>query len=415
MDDAVAHRFLQLKLSVAGGEPIRWVAGQNAILFIGDVQGFRSVWRIGVDRTARRIVAGPLPVTTSIEASNFNITADGRRLAFGASRRAARLWSYALDAAGHLQEGTGTALTAEAVHTEAPDISRDGEHLLFTLARPASRQRRELVTRDMSTGEVQTRRVLDDDRGVMLFPRWNSDGTRLSYTLVTRTSSRTAQQQIFLFDPAANRQWPLTSPSTVDELEHATGWTPDDRFLISSSRRYKPGHTAIAILRVSDAPSAERSARVITTTAIGTLNQPSISPDGQWVVFRLGGVPGAPRSRLAIVSADGGDPAAWTSLTGADFNADKPRWSADGGAIYFTSDNGGLINLWSIPFDLARGRASGAPRRETSFTGPAAQLLPDIRVLEIGLAGSRVVLPIIRQTGGVWISEHRPSLNSPAR
>lgn len=194
VDAAVAHRFLQLKLSVEGSEPIRWVAGENAIFFIGNVQGFRRVWRIGVDRNARRIVTGPLPMTTSIEATNFSITGDGRRLAFGASRRAARLWSYALDAAGRLQENTRTALTAEAVHTEAPDISRDGARLVFTLARPASHQQRELVTRDMSTGQEQSRRVLDDDRGVMLFPRWSSDGTRLSYTLVTRTSATTAQQ-----------------------------------------------------------------------------------------------------------------------------------------------------------------------------------------------------------------------------
>ena len=93
---------------------------------------------------------------------------------------------------------------------------------------------------------------------------------------------------------------------------------------------------------------------------------------------------------------------------GDDFNADKPRWSADGSAIYFTSDNGGLINLWSIPFDRARGRPSGAPRRETAFTGPAAQLLPDIRALEVGLGRNRVVLPVVEQTGGVWISERRP-------
>ncbi len=200
-------------------------------------------------------------MTTSIEASNFSITGDGRRLAFSASRRAARLWSYALDAAGKLQENTRTALTAEAVHTEAPDISRDGERLVFTLARPASHQQRELVTREMSTGQEQTRRVLDDDRGVMLFPRWSSEGTRLSYTLVTRTSATTAQQQIVLRDLATNRESPLTSPVTVDALEQAAGWTPDDRFLISTSQRYKPGHTAIAMLSVSDAPSAERSAR----------------------------------------------------------------------------------------------------------------------------------------------------------
>ena len=103
----------------------------------------------------------------------------------------------------------------------------------------------------------------------------------------------------------------------------------------------------------------------------------------------------------------------WAAITAIGASATlqmmgRQSWSADGSAIYFTSDNGGLINLWSISFDRARGRPSGAPRRETAFTGPAAQLLPDIRALEVGLGRNRVVLPVVEQTGGVWISERRP-------
>jgi Tol biopolymer transport system component len=412
VDEGVGRRFLQTKLSVAGGEPTRWVARQNAIFFVGDVQGFRSVWRVDVDRKNRRILAGPYPVTTSIEATTFSITGDGRRLTFGASRRAARLWSYPIDAAGNLQEAARTPLTAEAVHAEAPSLSSDGERLLYRLGRPASRQQRELITRNLSTGHEQTQRVLDEDRGVLLFPRWSTDGKQLSYTRVTRTSSTTAEQQVIVFDPATNLESPLTSPVTlaggerVDLLEHATGWSPDDRFVISSSPRYKPGFTAIVMLRVADAPSADKSAQIITATPTGTLSQSSMSPDGQWVIFRVNGIPGARTARVAIVSVRGGEPADWTVLTGDDFSADKPRWSADGGTIFFTSDNGGVINLWSIPFDRIRGRPSGAPRRQTAFTGPALQLLPDIRALEIGLARNRIVLPLVEQSGGIWISEH---------
>ena len=383
---------------MAGDEAIRWVPREKAIFFIGDVHGFRSVWQIGVDRDARRIIDGPRPVTSSLEATSFSITGDGGRLAFGESQRAARLWSYALDSAGNLQEGSRRPLTAKALHAVAPNLSRDGSRLVFTRARPASRQQRELVTLEMSTGEEEIRQVLDEDHGVILFPRWSSDGKRLSYTRVTRTSSTTALQQIVALDLATNQESALTSPVTVDTLEQAAGWALNDDVLISSITRYRPGQAAIATLRVADAPSAERTARIIAAIEAGplvSLSQPSMSPDRRWVVFRVAGMSGPGTARIAVVSSGGVERAEWTFLTG-EVAADKPRWSSDGATICFTASNGGIINLWSIPFDCARGLPAGPPRRQTAFTGPAEQLLPDIGPLEIGLGGNRAVLPIVQ-------------------
>jgi Tol biopolymer transport system component len=249
--------------------------------------------------------------------------------------------------------------------------------------------------------------VLDEDRGAILFPRWSHDGKQLSYTLITRTSPATAEQRIVILDAATSLESDLTSRVPVDVLEHAASWTPDGRFIISASTRYKPGYHAIAMLPVAAAPMAEQAARVITATAPGTLYQPSISPDQRWVAFRAGDVTGPRTSRLAVVSARGGEPETWTWLTEAELAADKPRWSADGRRLYFTGGTGGVLNLWSLPFDSEHGVRSGPPRQQTTFTGPAAQLLPDIGALEISVAGDHIVLPVVEQTGGIWISERR--------
>jgi Tol biopolymer transport system component len=404
VDEGVTRRFIATKLSIPGGEAIRWTSSGD-LFFIGDVHGFRSVWRIGADAKTHRIVDGPHQVTTSLEASNFSLSPDAARLVFTASPLAARLWSYGLDDAGRLREGSATAITPEAVHVVGPDLSRDGKRLVFALSRPGSRFRRELVAREVSTGAERTWLVLDDDRRIVLFPRWSRRGNRLSYTLLRRLSPTTAEQQVRVFDPALNQERALTSLSSSNTLEVGTNWTPDDQFIVSSSERYKAGQSAIVLLQVSDAPAAEKTARVLTTTAEGFVVQASMSPDSRWVVFRAAGITGTRTARLAVVSTSGGQRSEWIVLTNDDFNVDKPRWSQNGDAIYFTSDNGGLVNLWRIGFDTEKGLASGPPEQLTRFTGPAAQLLPDIRALEVGVGDGRIVLPLVHQKGSVWVSE----------
>ncbi|MEP6917740.1 MAG: hypothetical protein ABJC89_18975, partial [Acidobacteriota bacterium] len=80
-------------------------------------------------------------------------------------------------------------------------------------------------------------------------------------------------------------------------------------------------------------------------------------------------------------------------------------WSPKGDAIYFVSDNGGLLNLWWVGFDSRTGQAIGMARPLTAFSGPALQLLPDIRTLEVGVGGGRAVLPLVQQKGGLWLTE----------
>jgi hypothetical protein len=139
-----------------------------------------------------------------------------------------------------------------------------------------------------------------------------------------------------------------------------------------------------------------------------------MSGDGRWVAFRASGIPGTETARLAVVGARGGQRSDWIVLTDDALNVDKPRWSKNSDAIYFTSDNGGVINLWRIGFDSGTGRASGPPERLTAFTGPGAQLLPDIRALEVGFGGERVVVPVVHQKGALWLTERASSSKQAA-
>lgn len=405
VDTKVDRQFTERRLSVPGGEALHWSADGASVFFIGDVQGFRCIWQLDIERASRRIVRGPFPVTTQPDAVHFSLSSDARRIVFDGSSRVARIWSYAFHDAEGIERRSGTALTAEATHVNKLDLSRDGKRLLFLVARPSSRERRELVTRDLETGHEQTVRVVDDDRETLLVPRWSTDGQRVSYTLITGTAQGTAEQRVVILDPAIDREAPLTSASSPDTLELAWSWTPDDQFIVSSGTRYVPGRTAVALLPLSAAPAAEKQARIVTTAKDVEFSQVSMSPDRRWIVFHVRDLQDAELGYLSVVSAEGGDQSQWHVVTNRDLNADKPRWSATGNALYFTVDNGAGINLWRVGFDSGQGRPVGSPRQLTKFAGPAVQIAPDIRLLELGIAGGRAVLPLEHARGALWMTE----------
>ena len=55
-----------------------------------------------------------------------------------------------------------------------------------------------------------------------------------------------------------------------------------------------------------------------------------------------------------------------------------------------------------------RGTAVGEPFRITNFEGPGAHILPNIRTLELSVGGGRLVVPVVRPKGGLWLLE-RPT------
>ncbi|MUP39549.1 peptidase S41 [Labilibaculum sp. 44] len=79
------------------------------------------------------------------------------------------------------------------------------------------------------------------------------------------------------------------------------------------------------------------------------LRYPSISPDGQTVVFEYGG-------DLFTISSEGGDATALTSNQSYDY---QPVWSPDSKTIAFASDRYGNFDIFTIPVE------GGTPNRIT--------------------------------------------------
>jgi Tol biopolymer transport system component len=390
-------------------ERLAWSEDERAIYFIGESRGQRGVWRIGVDATAHRVVAGPTRIFSAQgNAHTFALSRDGRHIAFGATRPA-QLWAYDLDDAGRLRRESATPVSREAVYAESPALSPDGGQLVSLQTQPGSRQQTNLVLRDMTGGANSERilRTIDDIHENIGFPRWNAAGTRLSYGDYF-SDTNTIRDQVRLLDPATRRAADaLTSPQPASSLiaNLPGNWTPDDRAVVASSPRYVEGRDSIVLLPLDKAPHAELSPIIVTSTGQGRIFQVMVSPDGRWIVFRAT-LSGRPQLAIVSTSARGSDEASWvTAVARTGWKVDKPRWSPSGDRIYFSVTTGGPLSLWSIGFDTARGQVGGEPRSELIPTSPAFHLLPDIREFDLAVGGRRLVVPIVRPTGGIWISE----------
>jgi len=102
----------------------------------------------------------------------------------------------------------------------------------------------------------------------------------------------------------------------------------------------------------------------------GDAVQPSWSPNGRRIAFW--GVSRETGDRdVWTIAAEGGPARRATDGTAVDWS---PVWAPDGSRLYYLSDRGGSMNLWSVPVDEASGRVTGDAERVTMPTPYSSHL-----------------------------------------
>jgi len=290
-----------------------------------------------------------------------------------------RIWS--VPAAG----GDAVPMTAESVSSSHPRWSPDGKYLAFLSARNEGKVQVWLLNR--SGGEAQ--RLTDTPQDVDNFV-WSPNSARLVVILrdpseeelvAAKTKDKDADDKdkkpktkkpwvidrlqfkldevgyldrrrthLYVLDLATKALTQITS-GDYDDAQPA--WSPDGRLIAFASNRSKPDpdrtyNTDIWVVAANNTDKGAHLTQI--TTNPGDDSAPAWSPDGQLIAYTTQLDPHLFQyaTHHVAVSPSSGGPARVLTQS-FDRNATNPRFSPDGGSIYFIADDDGTQILARVP------------------------------------------------------------------
>jgi Tol biopolymer transport system component len=151
-------------------------------------------------------------------------------------------------------------------------------------------------------------------------------------------------------------------------------WSPDGTAIVLASESVlddpnsRVGNSTLSIVKVASGKVDRiqiRGKHSVDGEERTDAVQPQWSPHGYRISYW-----GISRDQRDIwtVRQDGSDPVRVTENSSGITNW-SPVWSPDGKHIYFSSDSGGISNVWRIAIDERSGRTSGSPQPVTSAGG----------------------------------------------
>jgi Tol biopolymer transport system component len=290
------------------------------------------------------------------------------RIVFASGRQRFDIWGVPLDAASGKAKGQPYRITDTLAPTANPDISADGRRLLFGSSRSGFT---EIWEKDLDTGKEWVAATSPEGASYGRFLR--SGGLLYVRPVAGHDEVYLGNRRVAVGTRAwdADRQAGtiLVSGAGIDALDAATG----------------------------------QRVPLLQAPAQTTLSEASFSPDDGWVLFVAKTLR---TSRIYIAPARGGD---WLPITDSVTNAGKPRFSPDGGLIYFTidgftTDGEGTREIAAVHFDSQGGRVLG--EAFPVFQPATARLsLHSVNpeALSIAVARDKLVTILCEQTSTIWI------------
>jgi Tol biopolymer transport system component len=185
------------------------------------------------------------------------------------------------------------------------------------------------------------------DRRAYAFPRFSPDGRRLAVSIIEATGTT----DLWILDRNAGTLQRLTeADGTNDRAE----WTPDGKRVVFRS---SVGQGVELRWQAADRSSA---AVTLQPSARGfQLNEGVVSPNGEWLVFRVFGQNNPMDVWYRRMS---GDTTTQKLLVGAAYET-GPRFSPDGKWLAYSSDESGPRQVYVTPFP------GPGPRHQVSVDG----------------------------------------------
>lgn len=311
-------------------------------------------------------------VTFASQGSDFDpdISRDGEYLVYASTQHRPTADIYFKAVNGR----TITQLTADPGQDVMPVLSPDASRVAFASNRSGSW---DIYVMSVNGGQAVQ---VTSDPAHELHPSWSPDGSRLVFCRLGEVSARWEMWVADVDQPMAGEfigygLFPTWCP--------VASTAPGKRDKILFQRSRERGDRAFSVWTVDYKSGDASSPTEIVSSASAAVINPAWSSDGSRVVyatvpFNNGFSTNLDRPAAADLWMCGVDGSGRVNLTtGRSVNL-MPKWSSDG-RIYFVSDRGGIDNIWSVGTDKAIMAATGKmPERNTAMKNkPKAAPAPE--------------------------------------
>ena len=329
-----------------GGEP--WSSGANEGLPELDIVQFPSLWLPeqllfiagttveGMNLYRARIsdegkINGPAePLTTGPGMSWLPTVSASGRIALSRFYFVIHLWEVALDPETGRPDGPPHRITRDASPTFSFSLTRDGDRLAYsTYAGHRGGGRTEVRLQDRASGEEKVPVTLSA-AAVSLYPRLSGDGSLLSWR--AWADGGWVSWVAPIEDPVGRE---LCRACAVVDF-----FADGEYALVDWGRR-------LTRIRIADG----NETAILELEEGRALLDTDLSWDDRWLAIQAGEADG----NVAIYAVPLRDPPAvqedWIRIAGGDTWVGAPRWSPDGGTLYYLSDRDDFICVWAQSLD----------------------------------------------------------------
>jgi Tol biopolymer transport system component len=363
--------------------PYVWT-DNNEIIFSATLGDSRNIWQLPISSESRQ-PNGPAKRLTSgtgldSEASLASVS-PAKRLVFSVLSSRINLWSLPLDPSGVKPAGEVNRITDEEAAVGFPDITADGNLLIFPSNRSGTSQ---IWSKDLKTGKL----VALTGGSTDIAPSVAPDGSKFAY-----------------YDEAARHAVTIgTTPPHVrlrriaaENAGYPYSWSATGAWLFYAAKTDRFGVDALHV-------SSGRKYKLIDGLGYD-ITFFHTSPDDRWAVASAYS---DPISRIQIAPFREGAPISqkeWLSIADDAAEHDRPMWSTDGTLVYYTSYRDGFRCIWAQRLHDATKRPAGPPV-PVYHSHPSRISLRNAgqNRFKIAVARGRLIFNMGELRGNIWMA-----------
>jgi Tol biopolymer transport system component/predicted Ser/Thr protein kinase len=304
-----------------------WTPDGQHLLFVSDRSGSRDIFRVPISESGAPS-GTPLRLTTGAGVHTFNLSGNGRRLAYSVIDSRQNIWSLALPTTARALAADARAVTIGNQTIEGVALSPDRQWLVFDSDLHGNQD----IYKVRVTGGEQVRLTTDtaNDFGAT----WSPNGQEIAFY-----SLRSGNRNIFVMSSDGGSVEQLTNHPADD---WSPDWSPSGEQLTFFSDRVSPSQ--IFVMRRDNGELSGGVAQQLTREGARV---PKWSPDGRLIAYW--GEYRTPQPTLSVLSPEGGTPQVLVQFD-SSVSFVYPRWSRDSKSVYYkTLEADGASGLWRVP------------------------------------------------------------------